>query len=350
MSHRRSGDLTPTMRDVAEAAGVSKALVSIIFRRAPGASEETRARVLAVADEIGYRANRTASLLASRRTKHLGVTMNVRNAFHAELVEGIQAAADEAGYEIVLSAVGARHDEARAVATLLEFRCESVILLGSDLPQEALEQLAATIPVILVGRRAALDNLDVVRTADGQGQSLLIDHLVELGHRSIAHVDGGPGLISADRRRGYRAAMRRHRLPATVVAGGSSENNGVGGADSLLRLAEFPTAVTVFNDHCALGVIGRLAARGIEVPGRISIAGFDNSPVAQFATVNLTTVSQEAPIQAAWAVRAAVQRLEEGRDTPQEWILTPSLLVRGTTAPPPELNAQQASLHSARSI
>ena len=82
------------MRDVAEAAGVSKALVSIIFRRAVGASDETRARVLQVADEIGYRPNRTASLLASRRTKHLGITLNVRNAFHAELVDGIQAAAD----------------------------------------------------------------------------------------------------------------------------------------------------------------------------------------------------------------------------------------------------------------
>ena len=106
------------------------------------------------------------------------------------------------------------------MATLLEFRCESVILLGSDLPQQALEQLAATIPVILVGRRAALSNLDVIRTADGRGQGLLIDHLVKLGHRSIAHVDGGSGMISADRRRGYRSAMRswnRARLSQSAL-------------------------------------------------------------------------------------------------------------------------------------
>lgn len=334
MSQRRSGDLNPTMRDVAEAAGVSKALVSIIFRRAPGASDETRARVLRVADEIGYRANRTASLLASRRTKHLGVTLNIRNTFHAELVDGIQVAADEAGYEIVLSAVGARHDESRAVATLLEFRCEAVILLGSDLPQPGLEKLAATVPVILIGRRAALHNLDVVRTADGQGQRLLIDHLVELGHREIAHVDGGPGMISADRRSGYRAAMRRHGLPARVVTGGAGERDGVGAAENLLRVGPLPTAVTVFNDHAALGVIGRLTAEGLDVPRDISIAGFDDSPVAQFATVNLTTVSQEAATQAGWAVRAAVQRLEQGRDVSQEWILEPSLVLRGSTGPP----------------
>ena len=121
----------PTMRDVAEAAGVSKALVSIVFRGVPGASDETRARVFAAAERIGYRANRTASMLALRRTRHLGVAMHLRNAFHAELVEAIQAAADEAGYEIVLSIVTDRHDEARAVETLLEFRCEALILLGS---------------------------------------------------------------------------------------------------------------------------------------------------------------------------------------------------------------------------
>lgn len=334
MSQRKSGDPTPTMRDVADAAGVSKALVSIIFRRAPGASEETRARVLRVADEIGYRANRTASLLASRRTKHLGVTLNVHNAFHADLVDGIQAAADAAGYEIVLSAVGARHDETRAVATLLEFRCESVILLGSGLPQPDLEQLAATVPVILIGRRASLHNLDVVRCADGLGQRLLIDHLVALGHREIAHVDGGPGMISADRRTGYRAAMRRYGLRATVVTGGAGERDGVTAAENLLEAGPLPTAVTVFNDHAALGVIGRLAAAGVDVPGQISVAGFDDSPIARFAAVDLTTISQEAATQATWAVQAAVQRLENGRDEPQEWVLEPSLVVRGSTGPP----------------
>ena len=324
----------PTMRDVALAAGVSKALVSIVFRRAPGASDETRARVLRIAEEIGYRANRTASLLASRRTKHLGVTVDVRNAFHAELVEGIQLAADEAGYQIVLSAIGPRHGEDRAVETLLEFRCETVILLGSDLAQAELERLAEAVPVVLIGRRAALHNLDVVRTADGQGQQLLVDHLVGQGHREIAHVDGGPGTISADRRRGYRAGMKRHGLTPQVLTGGTGEPDGARAATELLALPARPTAVTVFNDHCALGVIGGLAASGMAVPRDMSVAGFDDSPIARFATVDLTTVSQDAATQAAWAVRAAVQRLEQGRDQPQEWVLEPKLVLRGSTAPP----------------
>ena len=168
--------------------------------------------MFAAAEQIGYRANRTASLMKLRRTKHLGVTLNVRNAFHAELAEGIQSAAGHAGYEIVLSIVTGSHAEQRAVDTLLGFRCESLILLGSHLPETRLRDLAQQVPIVLIGRRANLDGVSVVRSADHRGQALLIDHLAGLGHRDIAHIDGGHHPIAADRRRGYRAAMRRRGL------------------------------------------------------------------------------------------------------------------------------------------
>ena len=325
----------PTMRDVAAAAQVSKALVSIVFRGAPGASEETRARVFAAAERIGYRTNRSASLLASRRTKHLGLTMSVRNAFHAELVEGLQAAADEVGYALVLSTVTPGHDERRAVETLLEFRCEALILLGADLPRADLAGLAATRPVVVVGRRLALDSVEVVRTADDRGLEAVVDHLVALGHRSIAHVDGGRGPIAADRRRGYVRAMRRHGLAAEsrVLSGGSEESDGRRAADELVR-GPLPTAVAAFNDHCALGVVDGLTRAGIALPGTVSVTGYDNSLVAQLAAVDLTSVSQEAAVQARCAVQAAVQRLEGTRTRPRQTVLQPRLVPRGSTTPP----------------
>src|SRR6476620_9821502 len=101
----------PTMADVAARAGVSKALVSLVFRNVPGASPETRARILEAADQLGYRHNRTASLLARRRTHVLGVTMVLRNVFHAELVDDLQAEADERGYALVLSNLTRTRDE-----------------------------------------------------------------------------------------------------------------------------------------------------------------------------------------------------------------------------------------------
>jgi DNA-binding LacI/PurR family transcriptional regulator len=325
----------PTMADVAAAAGVSKALVSIVFRGAAGASEATRARVFHTAEQLGYRTNRTASLLKLHRTRHLGVTMNVRNAFHAELVEAIQEAADREGYQIVLSTVGESHDERRAVETLLEFRCESLILLGSELPKPALDDLATSVPVVLIGRRVAMDGVDVVRTADDKGLGLVVDHLVALGHHDIAHVDGGKHTISADRRRGYRTAMRRHGQDhyVRILAGGSAEADGWRVADELLDLDQLPTAVTTFNDHCAVGVIDRLVRAGVAVPDVVSVAGYDNAPIAQFAAINLTTVSQEAATQAQWAVRAAIERLEGVRNETRESILEPRLIVRGSTAP-----------------
>src|SRR5215211_1811839 len=329
----------PTMADVAAAAGVSKALVSIVFRGAAGASDATRARVFQAAERLGYRTNRTASLLKLRRTRHLGVTMSVRNAFHAELVETIQEAADREGYQIVLSTVTGSHDERRAIETLLEFRCESLILLGSELGKQILDDLAASVPVVLVGRRVVTDSVDVVRTADDKGLGLVVDHLVGLGHHHIAHIDGGRHTISADRRRGYRTAMRRHgeKQHIQIVAGGSTEADGRRAADQLLRCDPLPRAVTTFNDHCAVGVIDRLARAGVVVPDAVSVAGYDNAPIAQFTAINLTTVSQEAATQAQWAVRAAVERLEGVRHETQESVLEPRLIVRGRTGPAPAL-------------
>jgi DNA-binding LacI/PurR family transcriptional regulator len=326
----------PTIREVARAAGVSTALVSIVLRGAPGASEQTRARVFAAAEQVGYRANRTASLMKLRRTKHLGVTLNVRSAFHAELVEHIQAAAAQLGYEIVLSLVTAAHDENRAIETLLGFRCESVILLGSLLPEARLRELARELPLVLVGRRVNLGNVDVVRSADHRGQALVVAHLAGLGHRDIVHVDGGHQPIAAQRRQGYRAAMRRHGLGdhVRVVTGGDSERDGRGAAAELLRHERFPTAVCAFNDHCALGVIDTLAKAGVRVPGDCSVTGYDNSPVAQLTAIDLTSVSQEAAVLAQSAVRAAVDRLEGHVAGSTDTVLAPRLVVRGSSSPP----------------
>ena len=331
-----AGVRASTMRDVAAAAGVSTALVSIVFRGAPGASAETRARVFAAAERLGYRTNRTASLMKRRRTKHLGVTMHVRNAFHAELVDGIQSAADHAGYEIVLSIITDSHTEQRAVDTLLEFRCESLILLGSDLPTTQLRDLAPHVPIVLIGRRATLNGVGVVRSADHRGQALLIDHLADLGHRDITHIDGGNHPIAADRRRGYRAAMRRRGLSShiRVLTGGVTEHDGRRAAAELLQLKPLPTAVCAFNDHCALGFIDALTKAGMHIPDECSVTGYDNSPIAGLAAIDLTSVSQEAAELARSAVGAAITLLEEPTKDRAETVLEPRLVSRSTTSHP----------------
>jgi DNA-binding LacI/PurR family transcriptional regulator len=327
----------PRLEDVAVHVGLSPATVSLVLSNAPGPSAQTRRRVLAAAGELGYRPDRTASLLARRRSHLLGVLLEVRNSFHAELVEELQAASEHAGYELVLSTVTRTRDERRAVETLLDFRCEALILLGPDAPTARLAALGRQLPVIAVGRRVAAEGVDVVRTADDEGVAQGVGYLAGLGHRSIAYVDGGRGVIAGDRRRGYRTAMRRHGLAGHVriIPGDHSEESGLRAAAALLRQGQLPTAVLAFNDRCAVGLLDALNRAGVDVPGSVSIVGYDDSPLARLAHVQLTTVSQDTQQQAEHAVAAAIERLDDGRSVAREVVLLPRLVVRHTAGPPP---------------
>lgn len=325
----------PTMRDVAHEAGVSKALVSIVFREAPGASEGTRARVFAAAERIGYRANRTASLLARTRTRQLGVVLDLDNGFHAELADAALEAADDAGYQLVLSPRTRRHDEAAAVTTALEFRCEAVLVIGPRLPSDHLAHLVGATPLIAVGRDVAGAGTDVVRSADDAGMVAVVDHLADLGHRRIVHVCGGEGEIAQQRREGFARGTRRRGVAADILRGGPTEADGRRAADTLLAGGELPTAVAAFNDNCALGILDVLARRGVRIPDDLSLTGYDDTPVTRLAAIDLTSVAQDADRLARLAVATALERLDAGRTERSVLVFDPRLHVRGSSGPPP---------------
>jgi len=327
----------PRLEDVAERVGMSPASVSMVLSNAPGPSAATRERVLEAAAELGYRPDRTASLLARRRTHLVGVLMELGSAFHAELAADLHEAAEGRGYDVVLSAVTRTRDERRAIETLVDFRCEALVLLGPVAPAAQLADLGRQLPVVVIGRRVTANGVDVVRSADADGVGQAVDHLASLGHRAIAYVDGGRGPIAADRRRGYRTAMRRHRLGGhlQVIGGDHSEAAGTRAAQALLEAGRpLPTAVVAFNDHCALGLLDAFSRAGVAVPADVSVVGYDDSSLSRLAHVNLTTVSQDARRQAEHAVAAAVERLDHGRRAAGEVVLAPHLVVRGTTGPP----------------
>ncbi|WP_329266993.1 LacI family DNA-binding transcriptional regulator [Streptomyces sp. NBC_01451] len=328
----------PTLADVASRAGVSTALVSIVMRGAKGAGEATRERVLQAAREIGYRPDARARLLRSHRSHLLGVQFGLQHPFHSDLVEGIYAAAEPAGYQIALSAVAAGRGEQRAVETLLDDRCEALILLGPQAPAARLAELAGRLPVVSVARRLrpSVPGLEVVRTADDEGARQAVDHLVALGHRDIAHIDGGRAPGAADRRRGYRTAMNRHGLGEhiRVLPGGLTEEEGAEAARTLSATRPRPTAVLAFNDRCATGVLDLFLRSGVAVPGDISVVGFDDSHLARLAHIDLTTVGQDIARLAGLAVGRAVARLEGAEIPAGEQVITPRLVVRGTSAPP----------------
>jgi DNA-binding LacI/PurR family transcriptional regulator len=324
-----------TMQDVADHVGVSKALVSMVFRRVAGPSTETRHRVFEAAEKLGYRPNRSAALLSLRRSHLIGVMANIRNTFHAELVEDIVAEADGFGYEVVLGAVTPTHGETAVVDTLLDFRCEALILLGPELEDARLAELGDRAPVVIVGRRTSCPSVDVVRTADARGIGRVVDHLVELGHRRISHLSGGSGTIPNDRKSGYVRAMKRHGLAdgIDIIDGDFTEHAGIVAARELLGRRNRPTAVCAANDRSAIGLLDELRRSGIAVPADIAVAGYDDSVLAQLTHIDLTTVSQEPHQQAERAVRAVVERLDEGRRDRLDVLLEPRLVIRHTTTP-----------------
>jgi DNA-binding LacI/PurR family transcriptional regulator len=258
-----------------------------------------------------------------------------RDPFHADLIDALYPAADAARYELVLSAIGPGRDERRAAESLVDSRTEGLILLGS--PRASKLALPAARPLVAVGWNVDDDSVDSVRTADDIGIGLAVDHLVELGHRAIVHVDGGRGAGATERRRGYRAAMRRRGLASEIriVPGNYSENSGVRAAEELLSDKRRATAVIAANDRVAVGVIDTVRREGVSVPGELSVVGYDDSQLARLAHIDLTSVRQDATRMAVLAVEAAVSRLEQGRTDRLDAELEPHLVVRGTTTPTP---------------
>ncbi len=327
----------PTIRDVAARAGVSKSLVSLVLRDAPHVSDEKRRAVREAIAELGYRPNAVARSLVSKRTGVIGVVISDHhNPFFADVVDGVEEAAARAGYTALLSSGGrSAAKEAMAVEKLLELRADGIILAGSHLETGRIAAASQLVPVVLLTRTSRANSLDTVVTNDEEGARMAVEHLVGLGHRRIGHVDAGRAPGGPARRRGYERAMRAHGLERNVriARGAFTEEGGAAGTRSLLDGRQAPTAIFACNDLAALGALTELERRGLEVPGDVSLVGFDNSSLASLGLAGLTTIDQPRGRIGRLGVELLLERFE-GRTEPQRVVVEPSLVVRTTTAPP----------------
>ena len=197
--------------------------------------------------------------LAARKTMTIGVLLNdLHNPWFAEVTDGIHAAAERHGYQLILAS-GRRSPrlESRALDTFLASRVDGIIVAGCRLPSARLEAVASEVALVSVGRAFAKVGFGSVTTDDAHGARLAVEHLYELGHRRIAHIDGGKGAGAAPRRTGYLRTMRGLGLADTaqVIAGDFTEEAGAHGAERLLRGSVLPTAIFTANDLSAVGTI-----------------------------------------------------------------------------------------------
>jgi len=322
----------PTMQDVADRAGVSRALVSLVFRDSPRVSTASREAVLEAARAMDYRPNAMARGLAARRSQTVGVIINdIRNPFFADALDGIQQEADARGYRVLVANGSLRPQaETDAVELFLEYRPDGIILIGPRMPDAELVSAAAATNVALLGRRVDDDTIDWVATDEVLGAALVIEHLTSLGHRDIAHIDGGNGAGAQLRRGGYEQAMHSAGLDEhiRVVSGDFTEASGVVGAEQLLASPSPPTAIFAANDTMAAGAMHVVGAHGLSVPDDMSIVGYDNAGLSAIAHLSLTTIDQPRVQMGRLAMTALLERVEDQRTEPLHRIVQPTLVVR----------------------
>jgi DNA-binding LacI/PurR family transcriptional regulator len=332
------GSRHPTIVDVAALAGVSKSLVSLVLRGAPNVSDEKREAVTRAAEQIGYRPNAAARSLVRRRSYLVGVMVSdLHNPYFTEVIDGIEEAARAEGYHALFNS-GSRTPagEAEAIDTLLQLRTDGIVMAGPVLASRRIALVAASVPVVLVARHSRSPAHDSITNDDRMGARIAVDHLVSLGHRRIAHVDGGSGAGAAQRRAGFLDAMARHGLGkhATVVRGSFTEEGGRDGVLDVLGRPRRATAVFVGNDLAAVGALDALDEHGLRVPEDVSVVGYDNVALAGLGHIDLTTIDQPRREMGVTAVRLLLERRDEDRRTARHLVVPPSLVVRGSTGPP----------------
>lgn len=323
-----------TMDDVAQHAGVSRALVSLVIRNSPRVSDHSRKKVLASAAELGYRPNAWARNLASGQTNTIGVMINdFHNPYFSELAHGVADAATENGMEVLLTSGWQREaGEQAAVDTLLNLRTDGIVIGAARFAPEVFTEVAAQVPTAAVAFFDKPDSMDTVCNDEAYGSELVVEHLTSLGHTRIAHIDAGSAPGGPERRNGFARAMTERGLAPIVFGGDFNERGGYDASIEIMSLNDPPTAIFAANDLAASGVIAHLRNIGVSVPGDVSVVGYDDTVLAGLGAISMTTVAQPMKLFGYRAAELLLERIN-GRSEAKHELIRPELVIRSTTGP-----------------
>ncbi|MEV0558235.1 LacI family DNA-binding transcriptional regulator [Streptomyces sp. NPDC050597] len=339
------GSKRVTITDVAHSAGVSTSAVSKVLRNAYGVSPAMRERVQSAMAELGYRPHAAARGMRGR-TYTIGVLLaGIRNAFYADLLDGVNARLRNTEYALFIGSGGdsEKEDQTKLIHAMVDRQMDGLILVAPAVPRPEVVRIAAEVPTVVLGHHDPSPVYDCVVNQDGVGVDLAVDHLVGLGHRDIAHISHPTVRGSQWQQRpehhvraAYREAMARHGLAdlARVMNSGYSDEGGYRGAMELLTSQRPPSAIFAGADVAATGVFRAAAELGLRIPEDLSLAGYNNTSVAALVPVSLTSVDQAGALMGETAARLLVERIESRRDRAVVMASTPHLVVRGSTAPP----------------
>ncbi|MGH8892868.1 MAG: LacI family DNA-binding transcriptional regulator [Actinomycetes bacterium] len=333
----------PTISDVARTAGVSKGAVSFALNGRPGVAPETRARILAVAGDLGWTPSHRGRALAASRALAVGLVIARppetlgADPFFPAFIAGIETSLSPLGQSLVLQVVPDRERELDGYRRLAaDGRVDGVFLTDLRVDDPRPDLLAEIgLPAVWIGPDCVDTSRPCIAVDDRPGIAAAVAHLVELGHRHIAHVAGPDEFVhGVSRREAWADALSDAGLPEGPCV--RSDFSAQGGADAtkiLLDQRHRPTAIVYANDLMAIAGMAAVTARGLDVPHDLSITGFDDTEVSGHLQPPLTTVRTDAY---AWG-RAAAERLMaavDGREAPNLTLPPPHLVIRASTAPP----------------
>jgi LacI family transcriptional regulator, galactose operon repressor len=326
----------PTIYDVAQKAGVAPITVSRVINQRGYFSEKTRDRVERAIAELGYVPNRLASGLRSKRTNLLALVLtDITNPFFTMIARGVEDAASDAGYTVIFCNTDeSLVEEQKYIQILLENQVEGVLLVPSGGESKSVEQLKHNgTQVVVLDRSLVNTKVDIVRSDSVLGSIQLTNHLLELGHRRIAHLGGPAGVSTAvDRLEGFNRALDEAGIPNAdrlIFRGSFTQDSGHKMALQALRHTPTPTAMFAANNFIAIGALNALRESNLRVPEDIALVGFDDLPPSLVTFPFFTVVAQSAYEMGRIATGILLKRLtEDGLDQPEEIVLPTELIIR----------------------
>lgn len=342
----------PTLNDVARVAKVSRSLASLVFQDSPKVSEKSKTAVLKAAEKLGYQPNESARRLKSSSTKSIGVVLtDIHNPYYAQIFYGVENASAESDYKLLIGNSGFQSDDlnqrpaimkTRQIDTIKNIRSQMIDgLICSSLrtTPEELRAASRNLPIVIIGHtpKNLIEEFDVVATDEAYAAEKVVGHLVDFGHKRIAHISGGLDHGPSYRSKAFLSEMRKRKLSnsAEVLEGAWSQEAGYERTDEILKKKVRPTAIYAANDLIAMGVLARLKEEGLRVPQDISVIAYDDSQYAKLKLADLTSIKESLFEMGRLGFELLTTRLEgkRGTNSPQLLRIKPDLVVRSSTGP-----------------
>ncbi len=326
------------IREVARAAGVSVATVSRVVNGTAVVRDETKRRVEAEVARLRYAPHAAARSLITNRTSTVGVVLpDIWGEYFSEVIRGIDLAARQAGYHVLVSSSHSDAAETREVLRAMNGRVDGVVVMAPHASPRALEcSFPPGLPAVFLNSAPGGGGAPSLSVDNRGGARAMVAHLLELGHRRLAFVNGpSSNRDASERRRGGHDALRAaHLAPDSVleIQGDFTEESGRVAGEELLRQSPRPTALFAANDSMAIGALFALRRARVAIPGQVAVAGFDDVPIARFASPPLSTVRHDIRSLGERALARLVAEIEgRGDGLPAREVLPFHLVLRHST-------------------